>query len=132
MIPTQFGFPINCKTQRIHDELHSGKVALRLIAILVAVTLYIIATYRTIPEITEIFRTDAEQRAIYPDKPDPKSVHQYWRGIDIVVRGLGAQEHRQIRDWINHRFPYGKGNYKTCKYHDAGTGYHLHLQVKAL
>jgi len=121
-IPTTLESQVICKTERIKKELFSGNLDIRLFAVLIGVCTYAWAKYGQIPTITEIFC----------DRPGINSVHEYWRGVDLVFRGLGRAEHRDIRDWINANFPYGKPGKNTCKYHDAGTGYHLHLQVRAL
>ena len=131
-IATVLVHAVECKTQRIRKELHSGKLDLRLVALVVAVAVHVLGRYGKVIEITEIFRTHGEQLRIYPDKPNRRSVHESWRGVDIVVRGLGEKEYQQIRDWVNHRWPYGKKRYKTCKFHDVGLGPHLHLQARPL
>ena len=123
---------LNCKTQRIRDELHSGEIPSKMMGILSAIIIYVLIRYSKHIELTDIFRTEAEQRAIYPTKPKRKSVHQYWRGVDFVVRGLTQEQCKSICKWINKTFKYGKVPYKTCKYHRIiGNASHFHLQVKA-
>lgn len=130
MLLTNIGASVICKTERILEELHSDLLDMRLFGIAAAVCVYAFVRYRAIGDITDIIRTREEQLAIYPD--GRFSVHEFGRGLDIVFRGLGHAEHEEIRDWINERWPYGKTQYQTAKYHDAGTGDHLHLQVRAL
>ncbi len=122
--------PLRFKTARQRREFDSTNVRPELVWMVSFLALWIFWRHRRIPEITEIYRTDEEQRALYPDEPGRKSVHQFWRGCDMVVRELGAAAHRDICDAANKLFPYGKPGYQTCIYHNAGTGWHLHLQVR--
>lgn len=122
--------PLEYKTERQQSELRSEKVNPGLTRVVAFAALWTYREYARSPEVTEVFRTEAEQRLIYPVAPARKSVHQFWRGCDMVIRGLGDAEHARVRDVINHLFPYGKLPHETCVYHDAGSGPHLHLQVK--
>lgn len=79
--------------------------------------------------ITHILRTEEQQRKFYPRNPRKKSVHQYWRGVDIRTRGLDKDLLRYAIERINYQFPYGKGKVKTCVHHDIGKGDHLHIQT---
>ena len=122
--------PLKFKNEKQRRELYSGKVSLPLLRLVAFIALWAFRKYCRLPEITEIYRTEEEQRALYPGDAAKKSVHQFWRGCDIVIRGLGPAHHREIRDTINFLFPYGKSVHRTCIYHDAGSGRHLHLQVR--
>ena len=123
--------PLEYKSEKRRQELHSSQINLGLIRVVAFVALWTFRKYGCFPEITEVYRTEAEQRMLYPDAPTRKSVHQYWRGCDVVIRGLGEKEHMEIQHVSNRLFPYGKSGHQTCIYHDAGTGLHLHFQVKA-
>lgn len=122
--------PLGFKTERQRRELGSRRVRSGLLLVVAFASLWAFRRYGLFPEVTEVFRTEDEQRAIYPDDPLRKSVHQFWRGCDMVMRGLGGAEHAHLRDVVNYFFPYGKAGHRTCVYHDAGTGPHLHLQVR--
>lgn len=119
---TRIETPVLCKTTRIYDELMSGRLDLRVYAVFLAVCAYAWAKYRAVASITEI----------WCDRPGTNSVHEHWRGLDCVFRSLGPGEHAEIAGWTNARFPYGHPDHQTCKYHDAGSGYHLHLQARPL
>jgi len=119
------------KTERQRRELYSADLHPRLLRVIAFAALWVFRKYGRSPEVTEVFRTEEEQRSIYPGDPTRKSVHQFWRGCDIVVRGIGPAEHRQIRDTANRLFPYEKPGHQTCIYHDVGRGAHLHFQVRS-
>ena len=122
--------PLKFKTEKQRRELYSGKADPRLLRLVAFIALWAFRKYGRSPEITEVYRTEDEQRALYPNDAAKKSVHQFWRGCDVVVRGLDPSHHREIRDTVNLFFPYGKPIHRTCIYHDAGSGWHLHLQVR--
>lgn len=77
--------------------------------------------------ITNIFRTNKQQRKLYPGQPFLRSVHEYWRGVDVRIR----KDSNKGVDFINAAIPYGKPGLKTALIHDIGHGNHVHLQVKA-
>ena len=85
-------------------------------------------------KVTDLFRTQEEQEAIYGEETKIKSVHQFRRGADISVLnflalGLNPQE---ISGVINNEFPYGDGRHSTSIYHEVnGRGKHIHIQVRA-
>jgi len=83
--------------------------------------------------ITELFRTQAEQEAIYGAGTEKKSVHQYGRGADIsVVPMNGVVPPEEIAEKINANFPYSKLGLNTALYHEVGNrGKHIHIQVGA-
>ncbi len=123
-------FPVEFKAARQRQEFYSPKLNDRLFWVVGLISLWVSRKHGRAPEITEVYRTEAEQRRIYANDPNRKSVHQFWRGCDIVVRGLGSAAHVEIKDFVNRLFLYGKPGHETCVYHDAGTGWHLHVQVK--
>lgn len=70
--------------------------------------------------ITEIFRND------------PKSVHQYGRGVDIAILERGkVQGSEHLRKTINVLFPYRGGEWETIPSLNHGTAPHTHIQVAA-
>ena len=78
--------------------------------------------------VTDLIRTREEQRALYPDEPDKRSVHEFWRGADI--RSEDIEDPKALESYINYTWPYGKGRIKTAIHHDVGRGDHIHIQVK--
>lgn len=84
--------------------------------------------------ITEILRTDAEQRALLAGLRPPveyyATVHSSWRGADIRSRDYTRDEIGILRAAINKRFEYGRGK-EVALFHDMGAGAHFHLQAPA-
>ncbi len=107
------------KTSKLWDEWTEHKIDPRLHAIIMAQVRFIYDTFGTVHiiTITSLYRKD------------PKSVHGYNRGVDWVVRGLSEEGYKLIRDWTNKWFPYQKPGFDTAKWHNAGSGYHMHNQV---
>lgn len=103
-------------------------------------------SYHKVLCVTEIVRTDEEQRALYPDDPDKVSVHQskpLCRGIDARSKNLIDGEVSGLIASVNSKFDYGKINPKTnkpyqcCVYHKIERDksfsvqeYHFHFQVR--
>jgi len=84
---------IRFKAGRSHvllDELERCDLRLKLLAL--AVAGYVDRHFKRDVVVTEIYRTEAEQRAIYPNDPKTKSVHQFGRGIDFGIRAYPAGE----------------------------------------
>jgi hypothetical protein len=79
--------------------------------------------------LTEIFRTDEMQLSYYPNQPKLKSVHQYWRGVDISIKDLDRKKVDKAVAKVNARFVYGKVGLLSLKVHDVGHGLHLHCQT---
>ena len=81
--------------------------------------------------VTDLLRTREEQRALYPDEPEKKSVHQFGRGVDIGVTDI--DDPKALESYINNTWPYGDGKHKTALYHtvhkDKKRGKHIHIQV---
>ncbi|MBI5117534.1 hypothetical protein HZA56_13745 [Candidatus Poribacteria bacterium] len=123
-------FPLAFKSPRQRQEFYSPKLDARLFWIIGLIALWVSRKHGLAPELTDVYRTGEEQRRIYPNEPTRRSVHQFWRGCDIVARGLNAAAHAEIRDFVNRLFHYGKPGHETCIYHDVGKGWHLHVQVK--
>lgn len=61
-------------------------------------------------------------------------IHAYGRALDARTTHLEPEEIAKVEHYINDKYPYGKGNYKTCLYHKASYAqdveYHFHLQCK--
>ena len=85
--------------------------------------------------ITEIFRTQESQDEIYGNNPKYqekpwKSVHQYWRGIDLRVWDFTEHEIEKLTTFFNcFEYDPNRPEKKTCLVHNVGAGLHYHLQV---
>jgi hypothetical protein len=124
---------IRFKSSRIENEwMHRQELlhpALYVIVLSAALWIYRRTGKRTV--ITALLRTDAEQRAIYPNEPDKESVHQVGRGADLRTEGIPLDIIKELVDWVNATWKYyGSSNVKTALFHEVGNhGLHLHLQV---
>ncbi|MEK7557488.1 MAG: hypothetical protein AAB538_05905 [Patescibacteria group bacterium] len=127
---------IRFKTSRIENEwlawqelLHP---ALYVLVLSAALWLYRKTGKRTV--ITDLLRTEAEERAIYPNEPDKRSVHQYGRGADLKTNGVPPDVIKEWVDWINEAWRYyGSSGLLTALYHEVGGGgLHLHIQIGPL
>lgn len=81
--------------------------------------------------ITEIKRTEAQQRRYYPNNPTSKSVHQYWRGVDVSLRNVDMAVAKIKAANFNRLYPYDvkRPSLSTFLIHDIGLGTHLHIQT---
>lgn len=83
--------------------------------------------------ITDIHREREEQIKIYNDRGIteniPRSVHEFWRGVDLRSRIYNKNELRRLCKFINTSFKY-TGNKKSAILHKIGDGrFHFHIQV---
>ncbi|OGG05344.1 MAG: hypothetical protein A3F83_13210 [Candidatus Glassbacteria bacterium RIFCSPLOWO2_12_FULL_58_11] len=90
--------------------------------------------YRTLgkpAELTCLLRTPEEQKAIYPDRRDFRSPHEFGRAADLRTLGLSPETSRLWEEWLNLTFSYrGKAGARTALVHEVhGLGEHLHLQI---
>jgi len=76
-----------------------------------------------------LYNEGAVITSVYRD--DPRSTHYYYRAVDVRTRELSDEECMNIVYLMNLMFPYGKGAYQTVLYHNAGSGWHFHVQVRA-
>lgn len=81
--------------------------------------------------VTECKRTREEQRKLYPDEPNKRSVHEFFRGVDLRVWDWKKENINKLKKRINKYWPYGRGK-KACLVHNVGRGKHFHIQVPAL
>lgn len=100
--------------------------------------------------VTEIYRTEEQQRSYYPDRPYRPSVHQFGRGIDFGIRKYPAdqlepypypyprdnpafsnEELDLLTKWYEQAVSYDdeRPEYDSLIHHNVGLGDHLHLQV---
>ena len=106
-------------------------------AMLVPVVQYALVVSEEILEkdliITQVFRSEDEQRQLCERLKINfyRTVHSYWRGVDLRVRIYSEEERLFIRDRINAMFKYRPGK-DVAVYHDVGAGAHIHLQAPAL
>lgn len=91
------------------------------------------------PELKNIIEVfSAILRAIYNVKTiitsvyreDKHSPHYYYRAVDIRSEEMKPSECIETANIMNIIFKYGKGPFNTVIYHNAGSGWHFHLQVK--
>jgi hypothetical protein len=80
--------------------------------------------------ITEIWRNQETQGRYYPGSTT-KSVHQFWRGIDIRIATMGIESVKSLAEDFNAAYPYDPARPKmdTFMVHDVGQGLHLHIQT---
>lgn len=84
--------------------------------------------------ITSVFRTHEEQKDICKrlGKKYYASVHEFWRGVDVVIKDADHAAHKRVQSVFNNIYPYGRSRYKSIVLHGsqkAGLGWHLHIQV---
>jgi len=79
--------------------------------------------------ITMIYRTQAEQEAIYGEGYKKKSPHQFNQAIDIRSSIYTREDRNKIVKYLNYK--YNNSNYYrwTTKVHSVGNhGLHFHIQ----
>lgn len=96
---------------------------------------YMLSKYNYEITITDVLRTQEEQDSIYGDNTNYiekpwKSVHQYFRGVDIRSKDMTGPMINDLRDLLN-TIPYDENrpNKKTCIVKDVGRGLHFHIQA---
>lgn len=61
-------------------------------------------------------------------------IHACGRALDARSSYLEPEQIAKVDHYINEKYPYGKGGYKTCWYHKvdnvADSEYHFHFQCK--
>ena len=74
--------------------------------------------------------THAKITSTWRRKTTDSGIHELGRAIDVVpVHPLRFHVCERIRDLINWEFEYDEHR-KTCLWHNAGSGYHWHIQIK--
>jgi len=139
------------KSGRSHvllDELERCDLRLKLLAL--AVAGFVDRHFHKDVVVTEIYRTEAQQRSYYPGQPYRPSVHQYGRGIDFGIRAYPADE---LDSWPRAEslavpamrpgeialldaffsavvsYDDERPEYDSMVHHNVGLGDHLHMQV---
>jgi len=119
---------ISFKTERIENEWNSGLMNKKLKDIVNMAGLYMKYVNGVGLILTEIFRYQDEQESIYGATTRKRSVHQYWRGVDIRVNNMTDEQANDLLSFLN-KVPYGL-KHRTATLHDVGFGKHLHCQSK--
>lgn len=126
------------KTKRIEQEWDSTNLDFRVRILALALDWYCKKNINARGIIlTDIFRTNDEQRQIYKNNARFKlkswmSVHQLWRGIDVGVNAYTEEQRHEMCNFINKYFEYA-GSHNSCVYHrvksNIKSAWHFHLQV---
>ena len=130
------------KADRQREEWESGQVDLRLVYLVSWIDGWRKIVYPDYEfTVTDVFRTDEEQDKIYLNHNDPKviekykkkpwkSVHQYFRGVDIRTYDMPGKMAYQLEQLLK-QVPYdiNRPRMRTAIFHNVGTGAHMHLQV---
>lgn len=78
--------------------------------------------------ITEIYRTEKEQRRYY--KKYFISPHQRWLAVDIRTRNFTKEQIKTLVSKVNEMFEKSSRYIPTAFYHNIGLGHHIHIQFK--
>jgi hypothetical protein len=123
---------ITFKNERIRAEFFDSRTDPRLRYMAMRHARMAWETHHKPLEITCVWRSDNEQRAIYPKQPERRSDHQDRRAYDAKVRGLDNNDCIGIELALNHTFR-GMTGYSniSCLYHadSTDTGKHFHCRV---
>lgn len=132
MIPSPI---VNFKYHNLELELLSPKIDSRLFVVIMALAGYTRFALNKSIIITEIFRTQTMQDYYYKNnlkykKKNWKSTHQFWRAADFSLKYFTNDEVKMVDEFLDKNFVYtSKRGIETSLVHNAGYGYHLHLQV---
>lgn len=110
------------KDVRTKAEFNDPRLKSDVRIIAFALTSYVQYKYGRDIEITDVFYQRGEFNSITP-------VHEEWRGIDCVLRGMSMEEGAAIEAWVNENFKLAATGMLACVFHEAGYGLHFHLQV---
>ena len=117
-----------------YDQLKVKNPALA--ALLSDLSDYVGAEFGKDVVVTMIFRTQAQQEAIYGKGTKRKSPHMFWHAIDIRDWIYSADEKKEIIAWLksgydstNHSNYIPQAGSRTVWLHQVGTnGMHFHIQ----
>ncbi len=115
---------ISFKTPVEKEQLDSGKLHPRLLAVLLALATWMWLNYRRGIIITSIWRK----------KTTDSGVHEAWRGVDIRTSDWPGDAAEKAVEWLNSTFSYdpSRPTLQTALHHEGTgdySGIHLHLQV---
>lgn len=119
------------------EEFLCDKLPSKMRHIICDIEQYVCSTSKyNIIKVTSVFRSHDEQKEICKSLGVPyyASVHEYWRGVDIVIENAPHSYHKDISEIYSNLYPYGSGKFKTVVLHGSdkeGLGWHLHVQVKS-
>ena len=121
------------KTDRQREEYESDKLDPKMRMLLQMIDFYSVLKTGLEITVTEIYRTQEEQDAIYArsEKYQAKpwlSVHQIWKGADIRVTDYRGEDVANILGVLE-SIPYRTRGKQTAIRHDVGKGDHIHIQV---
>lgn len=124
---------IKFKTPRIELEYQSDLLDPKLKSLIKVLSVFSRHQFNKNIVLTDIYRTQDEQDDLYKDSTDYqkhpwKSVHQFWRGVDVRTTSYDSNEKVEILEFMN-KFTYSNDR-KTLIFHNAGHGEHFHMQVR--
>ena len=120
---------IDFKTDRVESEWRDPRLRADLKAMVYALSGFVSEWGKDLV-VTGLFRTEEEQRALYPQEPTRVSVHQLWRGADLRDSLYSDAERRAMLHFLLRHFDYD-GVHAPVLRHDSGHGSHFHLQAPA-
>lgn len=94
----------------------------RLAAIILGLGLFIFRKWRLYLTITCLNRTPAENKAVNGSK---YSAHLFGRAVDVRTSDWSQEQIDAIIKYLEETW----GDFIYVKYHDAGTGNHLHINI---
>lgn len=125
---------ITFKTDRIKEEWRElDRRNPKLTGVLNCLSNFVTLEFQKDVVITCIFRSEAENEALYaetpPDKRPPTSPHMTWHAADLRSSIYTEQEINKMLQFLN-SFSYAGGQRKVALYHIiAGNSFHLHVQA---
>lgn len=75
------------------------------------------------------FKIELEITSIFRPKTTDSGIHSCFRAIDFSSHGFSPEQIEEVYNYVNDKYPYGKGELKTLIHHDVGQGPHFHLQI---
>jgi hypothetical protein len=131
--------PFQFSKKRIADEFNSPDLNVKIVGQLIDAYCHCIENFKDCwVTVSHIYRTQIQQNEFYkhiPKEDRPKSVHQFWRGLDFQVfhsdgRHFTKAEYKDLENYLNSRWEYfGKAGAKTAMAHSVVGGTHIHLQA---
>ena len=95
----------------------------RLIAVILGIALFCFMRWRKYTIITCLNRTKEENKRV---GGAPYSAHLYGRGVDLRTSHLSDQHIVILIEYLEKSW----GDFLFIKYHDSGTGNHLHINIR--
>ena len=128
MLESNLGF----KTERQEQEFWSERVDHRIRLLLLDVAAYCELKDLPPPVVTEILRSDKEQRALYLHTPHRRSLHQVGRAVDLRTEVDGKSHWTQERVELVMaylRIRWGESLRELLHHAVPGGAPHLHVAV---